>query len=56
MDFDKLKKDAQEKFQQFIRRAKSLDTIKVNEKMKDFAYNASKKFRDASFNFKQKIN
>jgi hypothetical protein len=35
-----------------MRRAKSMDAIKVNEKMKDFVYNASKKIRDASHNMK----
>ena len=39
-----------------MRRAKSMDAIKVNEKIKDFVYNASKKIRDASHNMKQKIN
>lgn len=29
-----------------------MDSIKVNEKMKDFAYNTSKKLRDLSYNLK----
>ena len=33
-----------------------MDAIKANEKLKEFFYNASKKFYDASQNIKYKMN